>query len=274
MPKRTNDFQKLISMLTQLLGDNAVVEESKMLTDLASGEEREVDVYAEGTFAGHSVNIGIECRDHQRKQGVKWVEQMHSKHERLPTNLLILVSSSGFTSSAIAKANSDGIKTIAPTQVDSDLATEVLASLGVTVWHITDATLSVTVSANVPTEWLERNAHAVAQDDGQIPFYRSDGSQLVTAETFNMAAIGQHLMAHPELVAGEGVTEFDVEIPPINGPAFKGERLYAYWTADGEQPVLVPVAMAVVRGTVKVLTQAVTVSPTGEIVYDGNRYHY
>jgi hypothetical protein len=196
---------------------------------------------------------------------------MHSKHERLPTNLLILVSSSGFTGPAIAKANSYGMKAIAATQADGDLATEVLASLGVTAWDITDAMLSV--SANVPPEWLERNAHAVAQDDGQILFYRSDGSQLVTSETFNMAAMGEHLMAHPELVAGEGETEFDGETPPINEPAFKGERLYAYWTADGEQPVLVPVAMVVVRGTVKVLTQAVTVSPTGEIVYDGNRYH-
>jgi hypothetical protein len=271
MRKRTNDFQKLIRMLTQLLGDNAVVEESKMLTDLVSGEPREVDIYAEGTFAGHTVNIGIECRGHQRKQGSGWVEQMHSKHERLPTNLLILLSSSGFTGPAIAKANSYGIKTIAPTQADSDFATEVLASLGVTAWHITDARLSV--SANVPTEWPERNAHAVAQDDGQILFYRSDGSQLVTSETFNTAAMGQHLAAHPELVAGEGETEFDVETTPINEPAFTGERLYAYWTADGEQPVLVPVAMAVVRGTVTVLTQAVTVSPAGEIVYDGNRYH-
>ena len=195
MRKRTNDFQKLIRMLTQLLGDNAVVEESKMLTDLVSGEPREVDIYAEGTFAGHTVNIGIECRGHQRKQGSGWVEQMHSKHERLPTNLLILLSSSGFTGPAIAKANSYGIKTIAPTQADSDFATEVLASLGVTAWHITDARLSV--SANVPTEWPERNAHAVAQDDGQILFYRSDGSQLVTAETFNTAAMGQHLAAHP-----------------------------------------------------------------------------
>jgi hypothetical protein len=270
MRKRIHDLQKLIRMLTQLLGDNAVVEESKMLADLVSGEPREVDIYAEGTFAGHSVNIGIECRAHQRRQGVRWVEQMHSKHERLPTNLLILLSSSGFTGPAIAKANSYGIKPIAPAQADSDFATEVLASLGLTAWHIADARLSV--SANVPTEWPERNAHAVAQDDGQILFYKSDGSQLVTSEAFNTAAMGQHLMAHPELVAGGGETEFDVETTPINEPAFKGERLHAYWTADGEQPVLVPVAMAVVRGTVKVLTQAVTVSPTGEIVYDGNRY--
>lgn len=67
MPKRTNDFQKLIRMLTQLLGEGAIVEESKMLTDMVSGEQREVDIYAEGTLAGHTVNIGIECRDHQRK---------------------------------------------------------------------------------------------------------------------------------------------------------------------------------------------------------------
>src|ERR1700689_4272350 len=266
MTKRTNDFQKLIRMLTQLLGDNAVVEESKMLADLVSGDPREVDIYAEGTFAGHTVNIGIECRDHKRRQGVGWVEQMHSKHERLPTNLLILVSPRGFTAPAIAKASSYGIKTIALTQADSDLATEVLASLGVTAWDITDARLSV--SANIPTEWLERDAHAVAQDDGQILFYSSGGSQLVTSETFNMAAMGQHLAAHPELVVGEGETEFDVETTPINDPAFKGERLHAYRTADGEQPVLVPVAMALVQGTVKVLTQAVTVSPTGDIVYD------
>ena len=70
MTKRTNDFQKLIRMLTQLLGDNAVVEESKMLADLVSGDPREVDIYAEGTFAGHTANIGIECRDHKRRQGV------------------------------------------------------------------------------------------------------------------------------------------------------------------------------------------------------------
>ncbi|MGA7132578.1 MAG: hypothetical protein WBZ15_09610 [Mycobacterium sp.] len=266
MTKRTNDFQKLIRMLTQLLGDNAVVEESKMLADLVSGDPREVDIYAEGTFAGHTVNIGIECRDHKRRQGVGWVEQMHSKHERLPTNLLILVSPRGFTAPAITKASSYGIKTIALTQAGSDLATEVLASLGVTAWDITDARLSV--SANIPTEWLERDAHAVAQDDGQILFYSSGGSQLVTSETFNTAAMGQHLAAHPELVVGEGETEFDVETTPINEPAFKGERLHAYWTAGGEPPVLVPVAMAVVQGTVKVLTQAVTVSPTGDIVYD------
>ena len=272
MPRRTNDFQKLIRMLTQLLGENAIVEESKRLTDLVSGEEREVDIYAEGALAGNTVRIGIECRDHRRKQGVKWVEQMRTKHERLPTNLLILVSSSGFYATAIAKANSYSIKTIAPTQAESDLAREVLASLGMTMrmWLITAARLSV--RANVPTEWLDRNARAVLEDNGQIQFYRSDGSQLVNSDAFNMAALSQLIPMDPRWLTGDADSEFDVETPPIHGPAYGGQLLHAYWTADGEQPIFVPVAVAIVGGTGKILTQAVNVSPSGEIIYDGKSY--
>lgn len=68
-----------------------------MLTDRMSGGQREVDVVAEGTVAGHNVVISIEVRDHARPQGLEWIEQAHDKHSRLPTNLLVLVSSSGFT---------------------------------------------------------------------------------------------------------------------------------------------------------------------------------
>jgi hypothetical protein len=273
MPKRTNDFQKLIRMLTQLLGDGATVEESKMLTDLVSGEQREVDIYAEGTLAGQTVSIGIECRDQGRKQGVGWVEEMRSKHERLPTNLVILVSSSGFTDSAIAKANSYGIKTIAPTRADSDLAAEVAATLGVTMkaWNITNMSWTMTVNG-LPAEWLSRDPHGVVPDDGEIAFYRSDGSVLVAANEFCGAALGKHLMADPERVMRDSEPEFDVETPEMAGPMWHRELLHAYWTADCEQPVLVPVATMVVKGKVMVLTQAVTVNPSGEIVYDGSSY--
>ena len=273
MPQRTNDFQKLIRMLTQLLGQGAVVEESKMLTDLVSGEPREVDIYAEGSLAGHTVNIGIECRDHQRKQSVGWVEEMRTKHERLPTNLVILVSSSGFTDSAIAKANSYGIKTIAPTRADSDLAAEVAAALGVTMkaWNITNMSWTMTVNG-LPAEWLNRNPQGVVPDEGEVAFYRGDSSPLVASNEFCMAALGQHLMADPKRVMSDSEREFDVETPEMAGPMWHGELLHAYWTVGGEPPVLVPVATIVVKGTVLVLTQAVTVSPSGAIVYDGSSY--
>jgi hypothetical protein len=130
MPKRSNEFQQLSAMLTQLLGDGAVVEESKMLTDRISGEAREVDVVGEGTVAGHKMVVSIEVREHRRPQGLEWIEQVHNKHSRLPTNLLILVSKSGFTQSALDKAASYGIKAITPSQVNTDLAGEAAASLG------------------------------------------------------------------------------------------------------------------------------------------------
>jgi hypothetical protein len=130
MPKRSNEFQQLSAMLTQLLGDGAVVEESKILTDRISGASREVDVVAEVTVAGHKIVVSIEVRDHRRPQGLEWIEQVHSKHSRLPTSVLILISKSGFTQSALDVAASYGIKTITPSQVNSDLASEVAARLG------------------------------------------------------------------------------------------------------------------------------------------------
>lgn len=274
MPKRTNDFQRLIRMLTQLLGDGAVIEESKMLTDLVSGEQREVDIYAEGTLAGQTVSIGIECRDQRRKQAVGWIEEMRTKHERLPVDRLILVSSSGFTDGAIAKANTYGIKTIATTRTDVDLAAEVATSLGVTmkVWHLTNMNATMTVNG-LPAEWLNRNPHGVVPDDGQFVYYRGDGNLLVPANEFYMSALTQHYMgADPMRVMSDTEDEFELETPQMGGPMWNGEPLHAYWTIDGEQPVLVPVATLIVRGDVKVLTQAVAVNPSGEIAYDGKSY--
>lgn len=272
MPPRSNDFQKLILALTQLLGGDAVVEESKMLADLVTGELTEVDVYAEGVLAGHTTRMSIECRDHQRKQGPGWVNEMRSKHEFLPTNLLILVSSSGFTDSALAKAASFGIKTITPTQADSDLAAEVLASLGVTatVWHITRQTSSI--NSNIPTEWLNSNPRVVVPADGKIQFYKSNYQPLVDNPTFIMHALtAEFLPKGPEAIFSE-TGDRDIETPVMVLPAFNGQLLHAYWTADGYPPVLLPVSTFVARGRLEVLTKAVTVSPSGEIEYDGNSY--
>ncbi|WP_188113003.1 hypothetical protein [Mycobacterium simiae] len=49
MPPRSNDFQRLITMLTELMGRDAVTESTELI-DLVSGEPREVDIYAEGAY--------------------------------------------------------------------------------------------------------------------------------------------------------------------------------------------------------------------------------
>jgi hypothetical protein len=122
MPRRTNTFQAVVFMIKNHIAANATVTESKELTDLVSGERREVDVVIEADVAGHTVTVSLECRDHIRPQTVSWVEEMHAKHERLPTDRLVLVSKSGFTAGALAKAESYGIETVVPEDLTEEQA--------------------------------------------------------------------------------------------------------------------------------------------------------
>ena len=100
VPKRSNDFQKLVFLVKKHLAVGAKVTESKMLADLATGADREVDVFIETTVGGHDVAISIECIDHKRPADVTWIEKMKAKHERLETNVLVLCSRSGCSAEA------------------------------------------------------------------------------------------------------------------------------------------------------------------------------
>jgi hypothetical protein len=91
------------------------VTESKLLQDADTGENREVDVYIEGEYAGDNLAIGVEVIEHSRPANVTWVEQQLRKHESLPINKTVLVSWSGFTKSALKKVEATQGKAIAVT---------------------------------------------------------------------------------------------------------------------------------------------------------------
>jgi hypothetical protein len=109
VPKRTNAFQTVVFMIQSHIAGRAKVAESAELTDLVTGESREVDVCIETQVAGRQIIVSIECRDQARKQAMGWVEEMYAKHSRLPTDHLVLVSSSGFTPNALTVARSYNI---------------------------------------------------------------------------------------------------------------------------------------------------------------------
>ncbi len=104
MPKRSNAFQRLVMLINRQLAGQADVSESAMLKDAITSELREVDVLIEVELAGYQTRIAIECVDRKRKIDVTWVEKMLKKHESLPTDKLVLVSQSGFSVTAINKA--------------------------------------------------------------------------------------------------------------------------------------------------------------------------
>lgn len=113
MPKRTNEFQKLVYLIQEQLRDrpDTIVTESKYLKDRISQYKREVDIVVECTANGVAVIIAFECNGEARGADIEWVEQMIAKHANL-SNKLVLVSKGPFTPQAIDKAQLYGIDTV------------------------------------------------------------------------------------------------------------------------------------------------------------------
>jgi hypothetical protein len=102
-----------------------------MVADKITEEPREIDVLISTNASGYEVNIAIEVYAHKRKADTPWVESMHSKHSSLPTDKLILVSESGFTSPAQRKAKFYGFEAVTietALAADWKLATELGAA--------------------------------------------------------------------------------------------------------------------------------------------------
>lgn len=92
-----------------------------MPPDRITGKLREVDVCITGHVGGHEVVVSLECTDRKRKADVTWVEQMKEKHSRLPTHMLVLYFSAGFTEDACRLAWRNGVETVTLDQVEEGL---------------------------------------------------------------------------------------------------------------------------------------------------------
>lgn len=157
MPKRSNAFQKLVFLVKKHAAAEATVTESKFLQDRITGAMREVDICLESVIGGHRVVVSVECRDRRRKADVQWVEEMKGKHERLPTNALVLISHSGFTKEAEAVAKTYGIETIALNALDESSAERLFGNSS-SLWSkvvslaVTKVVMGVAATDNLPAE--------------------------------------------------------------------------------------------------------------------------
>jgi hypothetical protein len=113
MPRRSNAFQELVALLErQLAPSGARIYESKMLKDIRTGEDREVDIVIDTEAGIHPLRIGIEVIDRKRPASSPWIESIAKKHEDLPIDKSIVVSRSGFYRPAIQKAQALKIDTL------------------------------------------------------------------------------------------------------------------------------------------------------------------
>ena len=137
MPKRSNQFQRLVLLINRCLAGNAQVIESAMLKDKITGESREVDVLISTDLSVYKVDIAVEVVARARKADATWVESMYAKHSDLPTDKLILVSEKGFYIPALEKAKFYGIETVT---IESALAADWKMAIELTTTGIFELT--------------------------------------------------------------------------------------------------------------------------------------
>src|ERR1051326_1310574 len=115
------DLQRLIHAIESSLHDGAKVkvESPKRLIDKDTGRLREHDMVLTFLEGPHELCVALECRDRSRPVGVPEVEAFWAKCQRTGISHGIIVSSKGFTKSAISKANTQNIGCLLLDEVES-----------------------------------------------------------------------------------------------------------------------------------------------------------
>lgn len=101
------EFEKLIKRIHDVLvQDYGDVKWNDKIPDPDNPKQlRQIDI----TVRINDKLIIIECRYHQKRQDVKWIEELKGRKDSLNVDEIIAVSSSGFTEGAMKKANRFGI---------------------------------------------------------------------------------------------------------------------------------------------------------------------
>lgn len=107
MAKPGEDLQRLVRVIERAANrdGNLQVESPKRLPDKDTGRLREHDVVLTFVLRHHTLRMAVECRDRSRKIGVPDVEAFHFKCQRTGIDRGVMVSSRGFTGTALRKAD-------------------------------------------------------------------------------------------------------------------------------------------------------------------------
>jgi len=75
-----------------------------------SGELREVDATLFVNAGPRELFVAIECRDHKRRQGAAWIEQLVTKRKDIGAHSTVAVARNGFTRDAVRLARTHNIQ--------------------------------------------------------------------------------------------------------------------------------------------------------------------
>jgi hypothetical protein len=199
----------------------------------------------EGAVGGVPTIICIECRAFMRKADVTWVEEMTSKHNNLPTDVLILYSRSGFTKSAVEKAKFYN-KRIVTLRALNDVTAEGLFGGTGSLWLKTCSLTPTKIVFSVPA------APGLAAENVNVSpdhiIFNHEGQPIGIAKVWvelllrSPAAMGEMLKRGDQTHKG-----FEVRTYPSDPPLWEGKTV-CLQKIDQEPPVLRSVETMTVLG--------------------------
>ncbi|MCA9025460.1 MAG: restriction endonuclease [Planctomycetaceae bacterium] len=114
MPKRTNEFQELVTIIQKSLAClNATITPSAQVPGPTSGKMREIDVLVQTPTGEFSLVVAVEAKDEKRPLDVTKIEAFIGKYRgngALQVDKVVVVARRGFTSEAQVRADDESIE--------------------------------------------------------------------------------------------------------------------------------------------------------------------
>jgi len=114
MPKRTNDFQELVSLVQKaLVPAGAKVSDSHLMDVPGMSEPREIDILIESAIGPYHMKIAVEAKDHRRKMDSTQFESLVGKYfveGGVKVNKVVIVTHRGFYQPVIDRAKKLGVE--------------------------------------------------------------------------------------------------------------------------------------------------------------------
>lgn len=97
-------LEHLVAMIQQQLSPTASVQHNVMLDGIESETKRQIDVLVEQNIGQYTIRIVIDCKDYSKPVDVKGIEEFHGLVQDVRAHKGALVCPSGFTKSALKRA--------------------------------------------------------------------------------------------------------------------------------------------------------------------------
>lgn len=108
--KKGESFEGLIAWIHTCLADKAKIVPNDVIKDKDTGELRQIDIAIYVTDGPYTMLAIIEVRDHNRRVGSPYIEEISSKRISVGADAAVIVSRSGFTKPAVEKAARQNIR--------------------------------------------------------------------------------------------------------------------------------------------------------------------